>query len=121
MYMLCTLWAAAMRSVISPWAWQRVHQVRRSLSDGCCLPFSSLETLVKCQPVRAASWRPDRPASLRISRSRPPRASRACSSCLGKARAGLDDGVAGVRDRDGPDCLECRLAEPDGIGVDGQL
>src|SRR6266700_7024949 len=92
-----------------------------SSSDGCCLPFSSLDTLVKCQPVRAASWRPDRPASLRISRSRPPRASRACSSCLGKAVAGSEWVVACVRCCDGPDRLERGLAESHGVGVGGEF
>src|SRR5262249_38696521 len=53
-------------------------QARMSSSDGVCRPFSIFEIFDCVQPSMSASAYPDRPASLRNSRSCSPRASRVC-------------------------------------------
>src|SRR5271165_4137044 len=88
-----------------------------SSSDGPREPFSILLTLVKCQPMAAERARPERRASLRISRSRAPRASRACWT--GVVNSG--GVVLAVRNRDRPRGLEGGHAIIDQPGVLGQL
>src|SRR5882724_1172118 len=100
----------AIRSGTCSSAPQARHQSRRSLSEGGCTPCSILLTRVKCWPVAAARTRPERPASLRISRSRAPSASWAC-------RAELDGGVLTVRYRQVPHGLERRPAQPQVSGL----
>src|SRR5437762_14012904 len=78
MYIVSIWRTVAIRSASWPSARQARHQTRMSSSDGFWSPCSNLLIFVKCQPTKAASARPVRFASLRISRSRAPSASRAC-------------------------------------------
>src|SRR6266849_5946344 len=115
---IASMWrTVAMRSGIWAAAPQAEHQVRMSCSDGLRAPFSILETLVKCQPITEARARPVRFASLRISRRRAPRASRAC--CTGVVKLGRR--VLAVRDRSRPCRLEGSQALADEPRVCGQL
>jgi hypothetical protein len=76
-----------------------------SSSSGTWTPCSILLTRVKRCLVAAASARPDRPASLRISRIRVPSASRACL-------AALDEVIVTVRYRQLPNRIERPPAQP---------
>src|SRR5213078_1291736 len=66
----------------APGASHARHHSRMSRSLGGCTPCSILLTRVKCWPVAAASARAVKPASLRSSRNRMPRASWACLAAL---------------------------------------
>src|SRR5258708_8594497 len=107
----------AMRSEIWSGALQVLHQIRMSSSDGLRAPFSSLLTLVKCQPVKTARARPVRFASLRISRRRAPSASRAWWTGVGKSGRC----VLAVRSGHWPRGLESSRALPDHVRVGGHL
>jgi len=70
MYIFSIPRAAAVRSAIWLSAAQWKHHSSMSASDGIERPCSILEILVKCQPARAASWRPDTRASFLMAPSR---------------------------------------------------
>src|SRR5215207_667039 len=81
--MLSMLRTVASRSANSSSELQQRHHTRRSVSEGARLPYSSRDTLEECHPAIAAKATPDKPASLRTSLRRLPRASWA-------RRAGVD-------------------------------
>src|SRR5262245_23536393 len=97
-----------MRSGACASAPHATHQARMSASERLCPPCSTRETFVKWNPVASASWRPDRPASRRISRRRLPNASLARRSLPGGISGGL---VLAVRDAELPHGIECRGAQ----------
>src|SRR5919197_4433172 len=83
-YMELIARAEATRSSAWSWAPHSSHQTVMSAADGEVTAYSSLLTLVRCQPAAAASAVAVSPASRRSSRRRSARAWRACWT--------LDDG-----------------------------
>src|SRR3981189_820799 len=81
----------AIRSASCSEAWHAPRQLDRSATLGGCFPYSILLTLDGSQPFVTASCVLDRPASLRMSLKRTPRATRAWSAVVDTDLRGVSE------------------------------